>query len=108
MALLAEDEAIREFLVELDAPVQLIREVQPIQILPAHVLGLIYQQLGKQEFHWQLYKINEQKVMKLEHNYIEWGPLPRPLLSDKKSVATALNVSRIDTFPNQTISNSIN
>ncbi|XP_031550918.1 phosphorylase b kinase regulatory subunit alpha, liver isoform-like isoform X2 [Actinia tenebrosa] len=47
VALLAEDEAIRELLVELEVPVQLIREVQPIQILPAHVLGQIYQQLGK-------------------------------------------------------------
>jgi hypothetical protein len=46
VALLAEDEGIRELLVELDAPVQLIREVQPIQVLPAHVLGLTYQQLG--------------------------------------------------------------
>ncbi|XP_020901994.1 phosphorylase b kinase regulatory subunit alpha, liver isoform [Exaiptasia diaphana] len=47
VALLAEDEIVSQLLCGLDVPVQLVSHVENIEVLPAHVLGMTYQQLGK-------------------------------------------------------------
>ncbi|XP_032231174.1 phosphorylase b kinase regulatory subunit alpha, liver isoform isoform X3 [Nematostella vectensis] len=47
VALLAEDDNVRAQLSLLEVPVQVVRQVHPIQVLPAHVLSTTYQQLGK-------------------------------------------------------------
>lgn len=47
VSLLAEDELVRSHLQTLDVPVQVTRDVNPIQVLPARTLSSMYQQLGK-------------------------------------------------------------